>query len=399
MLRISLISLLLCPMFLGTAANAQIAPSDARWAVKVAGRDQRQNKGANCHPFEYFTDSSHLRDFDYVHHIPKPYPDGIHDDIKTKRRGEINGFVVYDVVHTIDGIDNGDAPADWQHFSYPPGLVKMVLIERKPGEFCEIFHEQDSDGEFTASPSYFVDVGSERVLAVHDPVPGVGNYFLEAYWTFDADGPIPLDLSIIQKTVNKILPSNAHVYRGWGFDIETLSYDMGLIQDTDNGSLRQGFVHLAFALKEHQLSVIDSKSDLASSVPISPAPPTSMLPNTPHVTIDAAQDEIRKEALALLAAAGYSLEAETPSELKISKPYTQGEMARFTQPGVVCQHVATVSFSPKARATSVTMYSKTVCHRDRSGVSFSDDRAQDLETMQDTLQGLKDKVEGADQRP
>lgn len=394
----SLTSLLLGLTFLGAATNPQTAPSDARWAVKVAGRDNRQNKGANCHPFEYFADSSHLKDFDYVHHNPNPYPEGIHDDIETKRRGEMNGFVVYDVVHSIDGSDGGDAPAGWQHFSYPPGLIKMVLVERKAGLFCEIFHEQDSDGEFTASPSYFVDVGPERVLAVHDPVPGVGAYFLEGYWTFDEHGPIPLDLGIIRETVNKILPSNVRVYRGRGFNIETLSYDMGLMQDTDNGSLRQGFVHLAFALKEHQLSVIDSKFDLASLVPISPPSP-NMPPNTPHVVIDAPQDEIKKEALALLAAAGYSIDAETASELKISKPYTQPEMARFTQPGIVCQHVARVSFSPKARATAVTMDSKTACHRDRSGVSFSDNRAKDLETMQNTLQELKDKVEGADQRP
>jgi hypothetical protein len=380
---------LLCP-----PATPQNIPSNVRWAVKVAGRDQRQNKGSNCHSFEYFTDSSHLKDFDYVHHIPKPYPDGINDEVESKRRAVINGFAVYDVVHQIDA---GEAPADWLHFSYPPGLVKMVLVERNPGEFCEIFHEQDSDGEFTASPSYFVDVGAERFLAVHDPIAGVGNYFNEAYWTFDKDGPIPLNLSIVKETVDKLLPPHVQVYRGIGFGIETLSYDMGLIQDTDNGSLRQGFVHLTFALKDRQLSIVDSKFDLESLVPISPISPAS--PNVPHVVIDAAQDEIRKKALAILAAAGYSIDAETASELKISKPYTPQEMARFTQPGIVCQHIAAVNFSPKARATAVTMNSETVCHRDRSGLRFDDHRARDVETMQNTLQELKDKVEGADQRP
>ena len=74
-------------------------------------------------------------------------------------------------------------------------------------------------------------------------------------------------------------------------------------------------------------------------------------------------------------------------------------MARFTRPGIVCKHVATVVFSPKDRATAVTMNSETVCHRERSGLRSPDHRAQDLDTMQNTLQGLKDKVEGADQRP
>lgn len=380
---------LLCP-----PTSPQSISSNVRWAVRVAGRDHRQNKGSNCRSFEYFTDSSHLKDFDYVHHIPKPYPEGINDEVDSKRRGEVNGFVVYDIVHRADA---GDAPADWEHFSYPPGLIKMVLITRKPGEVCEIFHEQDSDGEFTPSPSYFVDVGSERVLAVHDPISGNGNYFNEAYWTFDTNGPIPLDLGIIKQSITKILPPNAHVYRGIGFDIETLSYDMGLILDTDNGSLRQGFVHLTFALKDGRLSVVDSKFDLASVLPIRPISPA--LPNLPHVSIDAAQDEIRKEALAILAAAGYSIDAESASELKISKPYTQEEMARFTQSGIVCQHVATVNFSPKARATDVTMNSETACHRDSAGFRSADHRAQDVKAMQNTLQELKDRVEGADQRP
>jgi hypothetical protein len=205
---------LLCP-----SASPQSISSNVRWTVRVAGRDRRQNKGLSCHSFDYFTDSNHLKDFDYVYHFPKPYPVEIDDVVESKRRGTVNGFVVYDIVHRIDF---GDAPADWEHFSYPPALIKMVLITRKPGEFCEIFHEQDSEGEFSPSPSYFVDVGSERVLAVHDPISGNGNYYNEAYWTFDTDGPIPLNLSIIQDTVEKILPKGARVYRGFGFEIADL---------------------------------------------------------------------------------------------------------------------------------------------------------------------------------
>jgi len=76
--------------------------SDSRWIVKVAGRDQRQIKGTNCHPLEYFTNARHLKDFDYVHHIPKPYLEGISDEVESKRRGEIDGFAVYDVIHHVD---------------------------------------------------------------------------------------------------------------------------------------------------------------------------------------------------------------------------------------------------------------------------------------------------------
>jgi hypothetical protein len=383
--------LLALQLFWPVASRQASAPQEWRWAVQVQGRDRRLVKGTNCRPLDYFTDSSHLKEFDYVHHIPKPYPEGIYDEVETKRRGEIAGFVVYDVVHRVDV---SETPSDWNTYSYPPGLVKMIVVQRKPGEFCEIYHAQDSDGEFTAAPSYFVDVGSERVLAAHDPISGNGNYFYEAYWTFDKDGPIPLDLSIIKQTVTKILPANVHVYRGIGFDIETLSYDMGLLQDSDTGPLRQGYVHLTFALKEHQLSVVDTKFDPENSVFTSPTPQ-----KPPHIVIEAAPEQIKKEALAILEAEGYSVDSETASELKISKPYTQRETARFTEPGIACRHVASVVLSPADRGTAVTMSSETVCHRDRSGMRSPDRGARDVEAIQNTLQQLKEKVEGADQRP
>ncbi len=213
-----------------------------------------------------------MKSFDYVHHIPKPYPEGITDEVESKRLGEINGFTVYDVVHHIDA---NEAPADWEHFSYPPSLLKMVLVERKSGEFCEIFHEQNSDGEFTVSPSYFVEVNSEKVLAVHDPISGVGNYFNEAYWAFDKDGPTPLDLDIIKQTVDKLLPPNMHVYRGIGFQIEALSYDMGLVQDAPDGGCcasRQGSIHLQFSLADHKLILVSKKFDPEGSGAVSSAP-------------------------------------------------------------------------------------------------------------------------------
>jgi hypothetical protein len=386
----STLNLLLAFPLLCSAATPQTGtPSDTRWAVKVAGRDQRPTKGPNCHPLEYFTDSGHLKDFDYVHHIPKPYPEGISDEVESNRRGEINGFAVYDVVHHIDA---GEAPADWEHFSYPPGLLKMVLVERKDGLFCEIFHEQNSDGEFTPSPSYFADVSSQKVLAVHDPIPGVGNYFNEAYWTFDEDGPIPLNLDIIKQTVDKLLPPNMQVYRGVGFQIEALSYDMGLLQDSPEGGCcasRQGSVHLEFALTNHQLIVVGRKFDPEGSgaVIIAPQKPS-------HVLIQAPPEQIKKSVLALFAQDGYSVESDTASDLKISVPFSVAERsARIRNPETTCRHVRSFLFSPADQGTTVIMVSESVCRQGHSSVVTPDRRPQDIQSMQNTLAQLKATIE------
>ena len=369
-----------------------VAP-DSRWNVKVAGRDQRQNKGTNCHPIAYFTDASHLKDFDYVHHIPKPYPEDINDEVESKRRGEINGFSIYDVVHHIDV---SEAPADWEHFSYPAGLIKMVLVSRKPGEFCEIFHEQDSDGEFTASPSYFVDVGSERVLAVHDRVSGNGGYFNEAYWTFDKDGPIPLDLSVIKETVEKLLPANVHVDRGIGFEIETLSYDTGLIQDPANGECcgsRRGVVHLEFALTDHKLVLINQKFDPEGFGVVRKASQ-----KTPHILVQTGPGEIKAEALAMFEPEGYSVDSETASELRIFRPLSSQEAAHFTQPGIVCRRVRSLLLSNADQGTSVAMAEQTVCLRGHSSVIIPRHGDQQIESMQNDLNELKTRTEHADRR-
>jgi hypothetical protein len=361
--------------------------------VRVAGRDQRQNKGTNCHTLEYFTDANHLKDFNYVHHIPKPYPEGISDEVESKRRGEINGFGVYDVVHRVDA---SELPEDWAHFSYPPGLIKMVLVTRKPGEFCEIFHEQDSDGVFTAAPSYFVDVGSERILAAHDPIPGNGNYFNEAYWTFDKDGPIPLDLSIIKETVDKVLPANMHVYRGVGFDIETLTYDMGLTQDPASGECcgsRGGAVHLEFVLTDHQLVLISQKFDPEGFGVVRYA-----AQKTPHILIQAGPGEIKTEALAMFAPEGYSIDLQTASELKISRPLSSEEQARLTQPGIVCRRIRSLLLSNADQGTNVAITEETVCRRGHSSVIMSSHGGQQIESMQTDLTDLKARVERADQK-
>lgn len=70
-------------------------------------------------------------------------------------------------------------------------------------------------------------------MATHDRIAGMGSYYKEAYWTFDNDGPILLDLGIIKDTVEKLLPPKMHVYRCIGFQIEKLSYDMGVEHEWD----------------------------------------------------------------------------------------------------------------------------------------------------------------------
>ena len=204
-----------------------------------------------------------MKEFDYSHGLLGPYPAEIKDSVRSERRGEVNGFAIYDVIHEIQ---DGEQNVPGENFPFPPTILKMVLAEREPGELCEIYHEQDFRQELMVRPSYFVEVDSEKVLVTRDRVPGTGNYYNEAYWTFDEKGPILLDFqgqfsnSAAYATAEKLLPSGMRLRKGGGFSIQALSYDMGVWQEDDaNCCPTGGSVHIRFALKDHRLVVVSQE--------------------------------------------------------------------------------------------------------------------------------------------
>jgi hypothetical protein len=255
------IFLLACPF-----AAAQANPTDeSRWAVKVVGHDRRPNKGPNCHALRYFSDGANLKNFDYN---PQPLlgPDSKYDvdldKVTSERVGEIEGFTIYDVIWRI-GDDESAAPED--HFFI---TLKMILVERKPGEFCEIYHERGESEMLTVEASFVSDVGQGKILVTSERISGTGNGYEEHYWTFDKDGPIPLDLSVIAETLAKTLPAGMVVRKGGAFSIGTSTYDSGVWQEADpNCCPTAGDVHLKFALKNHKLVVVDQRFEPAKNDP------------------------------------------------------------------------------------------------------------------------------------
>ena len=118
----------------------------------------------------------------------------------------------------------------------------MILVQRTSGEYCEIFQQEYDALTIEAKPAYIQTVGSQTVLGTHDRVTGSGGYWLEEYWTFDKDGPIPLDLRIIDETVSKLMLPEDRSDRGYQFEIQTLS-------------AHAGEIFVQFALVDHQLVV------------------------------------------------------------------------------------------------------------------------------------------------
>jgi len=119
--------------------------------------------------------------------------------------------------------------------------------------------------------------------------------------------------------------------------------------------------------------------------------------------IHATPGKIKKAALAMLVADGYTIDSDTASQLKISRQWSSEETIRFNTdhwtnaPVSNCRHVLTLILLPVDQAISVTMHRDTVCHADGGWKIWTGENEKDGQWMQNTLANLKAKIEGSDQ--
>jgi hypothetical protein len=229
-----------------TLVNSSLAvEAHPRWAVFTSsGKGERYIDQPNCHPLEYFAGDP--KNFDYDNDLMNKQSSDIKDSVESMRIGELNGHSIHQVIHNIN---KGEV------------VMKMILVERKPGEMCEIYYQQFDAQIVIVEPAYVVNVSSEPVLATDDSVSGTGHFIEEQYWTFDKDGPIALNVrERIKEITTDLLPDGLEVENGGGFEIQALSYTMPVWKPDDAHCCPSGgTVHIQFALKDHHLVVVDRK--------------------------------------------------------------------------------------------------------------------------------------------
>jgi hypothetical protein len=236
--------------------------AESRWTVLIEAVDlpNPPSDKSECHPQQYF--SENWKQFDYVAGQLSAYPGDAKDSVRSRRIGAVNGFEIDEVIHEISAGDN--AP-------YPPPVIKMIVVEKMPGNFCEIFNEENS--RENAGPSYLVDVDSTTILATHDQISGTCGCYNEAYWSFDNQGPILLHVDAYE-IAQKLLGPGAFLDKGPQFDIQTLSFGPRPWRSA-NGASSDGYVLLKFALRDHQLVLVSQtiNADPTEVFPSYGAPP------------------------------------------------------------------------------------------------------------------------------
>jgi len=246
--RLGLLTILLLPRFAAAQAPSSTDSHDhPTWAIRVNSEMHRYFiDEPNCHSLVYFrTEIAHLN---YQHRMFHIEAGKNTDEVKPLRIGEVAGRTIQQITHDIRGEDDSHL------------LLRLLVVERGPGEFCEIYHQEWMDGGFYQEvlPASLAEVESEAVLMTHDPLAGNGNWFDEYYWSFGKDGPIDLRVTERIRAIQKnILPKEFGVMNGGGFDVEKLTYGSPVWGPKDGHCCPSGgSVQIKFALKEHELVVV-----------------------------------------------------------------------------------------------------------------------------------------------
>ncbi len=245
-------------------------PADSRWVVHNAGEfSQSSVSESDCHPLEYFVNTP-KNAAHYTDQVGRDSGTG-NDAVQSLRIGEIHGFTIYSIIDNIAVSESN------------PTYIKMIVVERKPSDFCKIYEDVgDRTIMYDVNPPRIEDFGPEKLLISQDRVSGTGGILKEMYWTFDDDGPIPFDLSVAEDALQNIKLPQVSNWEGTainlsglfafsqGFDLATLTYKSPVFclntdkppvsyQQDGNPCNPDGSITVTFALKDHQLAIVDQK--------------------------------------------------------------------------------------------------------------------------------------------
>jgi hypothetical protein len=235
----SVYCLLLAGVFIGGNAFTQTASPthDSRWSILVERGKGEYRGRAVCHPLEYFSGSPFL--FDYDNELFGMKPGDVHVQTQVTFLGVVDRRKIVQIEQSINA---GDL------------VMKRLLVQRHGDEFCAVYQQQFPAALVQVSPARVETVDGQPVMITRDP--NGNREYNEAYWTFDAEGPIPLDLSAIDHALKALLPSGDEVRGDYGLDVGRLCYSSVVWKKGEcNACASGGSVVLKLALEHHRLVV------------------------------------------------------------------------------------------------------------------------------------------------
>ncbi len=250
--RLTLAAVTLC-FFTSSAAKTQ-APerlAEVPWSVYSFSGKGKGYSARACYALDYFSGSP-LR-FDWGGDLWSLKPGAFNWDTQISLIGKVGQQRVYQIVQHIHPKSAAGAEKTW------PGeteIMKRLVVERRPRQFCAIFQEQGPTGPsgiiHEIDPAELINIDGSPVLKSSDPATGNGGFSIDESWVFVHGVPIPLALpnNSIAPAVQQLLPSGCTIPQGESEGSTKLEYRV---------TTSCGVLGLTLAFRNQELVVISSR--------------------------------------------------------------------------------------------------------------------------------------------
>ena len=194
-------------LLIAAVAMPAFAGSNSRWYVLAYGGKGEMHGEPICHALAYFSESPLPLDLDGDYSGEKP------GDLKTQAKvtllGTMNGRRVFEVKQTV--YRRAGARPDAPDANLPPSM-KILLVERRAGEFCDIYQNQYAyDPTNEIDQAAILDIGGRKVLKTYET--DMHTWFL-AYWAMDGLGPLSLNPDALYTAISSASPAGTLPFRG-----------------------------------------------------------------------------------------------------------------------------------------------------------------------------------------
>lgn len=245
----SLLLTLTAGYVLTSVGIAQTAPqpNPSRWNLLLEGGKGESLRDPLCHPLQYFSGPPSLFDFD--RDLSGMDPADMRIKTIVKSIGQIKGRKIVLVIQSISDDE-----------SLSPIVMKRLLVQHQGKEFCAIYQQEYSASLVVVRLAKIETVQGEPVLVTRDQN---GQRDLnQEYWTFDEQGPIRLDLRVINEALAAILPKGYETRGDYGLNLQALCYQNPVWKRQEcDACASGGTVAMKLGLQDHHLVIVRKQYD------------------------------------------------------------------------------------------------------------------------------------------
>lgn len=153
-----------------------------------------------CHPLAFFSQSPLPLDFDGDFFRVNPSELATHAQVKIL--GAIGRQQIYEIKQTAVHRGQTDSPP----------TMKILVVERHPDEFCDIYQNQYAyDPTHETDEAGIVEFAGRKVLKSYET--DMRTWFLN-YWTLTNGEPVHLNLDSLYKAIRSATPPAAQPFKG-----------------------------------------------------------------------------------------------------------------------------------------------------------------------------------------